>query len=269
MAQDDKDRLLQLLLPQQQPQANLGGQTLPASPNVPAAPQPSVADIMAQALAHVNQSGAGVTSPSGGTAPTNAALNAVQAMQQGATASQALQQGGGTPGYSYMGPQGQTIDIAPRKPGEQQPSGAPGPPTGQPQSFGDILAQLDKGSGSDQAAALIAQRSPTEVASHYQVQRNIANQQALDQQAAEDVRNSAAIAAQRVGQEFPGQNVSMFPQGLSKTITGGRTFKALPSGGYAITGASPAQVAAARALSERNARRYRGSEYGNYYTYGT
>lgn len=97
--------------------------------------------------------------------------------------------------------------------------------------------------------------SPADAMANYQGQRNIANRQAMDQQATADAMESARTAGQRVTQEFPGQTPSMFPEGLSKTLPGGRTFKAMPSGGYASTQSAAgrdAEVAARRANYQSN-----------------
>jgi hypothetical protein len=174
----------------------------------------------------------------------------------------------GTPGYSYTGPQGQKIDIAPRQAGQAQPVGGPGPPgqrvppqtTTAPVNTIDQNAEPDVNDPMAQLATSIGKalnqpvtlptvpRKPAEAVADYQLEQRKATDQYYAGLQATDQAQQATRASQRVAQEFPGQNASAFPEGLSNTLEGGRKFTALPSGGYAITGGP---TAASRAETTR------------------
>lgn len=77
----------------------------------------------------------------------------------------------------------------------------------------------------------------------YQAEQTIENQRNLAGAATADTANNARLGALRVGEEFPGQNPALFPEGLSKLLPTGDQFKALPSGGYATSRSRTAQDA--------------------------
>jgi hypothetical protein len=249
---DDQAKRLQQLYQQQQPNVNLGSAALPPVPTAPVDQQQQIANLMSQALANVNQAPqTGVTSPSGGTATPNTALNTVQSMQQGASAGRAQQ----------------------------------------PTDLGATIAQaLAQDESAGQAKAIEAQRKPADVAAYNQVQRNIQAQQEADVAAAQPTASLSQVMARNAqvpsSQQLAGQNplvptagppspeqavvdrmnpldvlASGFGGGGASPLAsaaygtqhgvdvgGGRRLTALPSGGVAVTGAP---TAAARAETER------------------
>lgn len=206
------------------PEDITGGQQLPATPS----PQNDLATQMATLIANMQ------SSPGGGTVTVNqpSALQTVQNMQAGQTAGQALR----TPVRTTTAPVN-TIDQ---------------------NTTPDPMAELAKSIGTslNQPVTLpTVPRKPSDMAADYQLEQRKATDQYYSNLNAEDQRNNATIAANRVGQEFPGQDPAAFPEGLSKTLEGGRTFKALPSGGYSSARTAAGQdaiVAARKANYEKN-----------------
>jgi hypothetical protein len=238
MAQDDDPNKLRLQqYKPQQPNVDLGVNPLPQGPTQ----QNTLADQMAALITNMQQS------PGGGTVTVNqpSAIQTVQNMQAGQSASQALQP-------TRVPPRTTTAPINTLDQNVQPGTSAPAPQDDLAATIAKALAP-DQGGGLKAAAEAI--RSPADAAAYGQLEQAKVQQAAMQGQATEDVTNQSKRAGQRVAQEFPGQTPGMFPEGLSKTLEGGRTFKALPSGGYASTQSAAgrdAEVAARRANYQQN-----------------